>query len=321
VESLIRDPKIRETLIRIVAYEEAQEEKWSNDPILKNNPYRCSWELMDIPADWQIVRKLLMAGMVKKVGRRDYLLVDREAVKNVLTEYESLISPATVETVTAKTTEMPEDLFEIIEGYEDLKLFLKMSLKAEEPVHALLVGPPGTAKSMFLMELERLEGSYFVTAGTMTKVGLRDIIFDGLPKILLIDELDKLADPKDVSALLTWMESGRIIIAKHGLHEERRGRGWVYAACNATKGLPPELLDRFQVFHIKPYTPEQYVRVVTGYLTKRMGVEAGLARYIAQQTQRFTVSVRQAVRIAKLAKTREDVDTITRIIASYGGTP
>jgi len=115
------------------------------------------------------------------------------------------------------------------------------------------------------------------------------------------------------------MESGRIIITKHGLKDERRGKGWVFAACNRLKGLKSELIDRFEVFHIKPYTKEEFMRVVTGYLTKREGVSEALARYIAQRVMEYSVSVRKARDIARMAKTKEDVDELVEIVKKYRG--
>jgi len=318
MEEILSNEEIRSALKRIIEYEEKQMEIFRTDPIYKGlqNPQPW-WELMDIPVEWHIVRKLILAGIVKKIAKKTYRLVDREQVKKMLEEYEKCQKIQEEEVITEKTINIPQDLFDVIEGYDDIKEFILMSLRADEPVHCLLIGAPGTAKSLFLMELERLDGSRFVTAGTATKVGIRDIIFEELPRILLIDEIDKISDPKDLSCLLTWMESGRIIIAKHGKREERRGKGWVFAAGNRIDKLPPELIDRFQVFHIKPYTREQFKRIVTNYLVKRKNIDHELASYIAEKVGEYTVSVREAIRIAKLAKSKEQVDKIIEIIRRY----
>lgn len=314
---LLRDEKIRDGLKRIVEYEEKQLHEFETNPIYKGleqlTPF---WSLLDIPIEWHIVKKLIFAGVVKKIGRRDYILVDRESVKKALQEYEEY-EKIQEEPVVETEVEIPSDLFDVIEGYDDLKEFIHMSLRAEEPVHVLLVGPPGTAKSLFLMELERLNGSRFITAGTATKVGIRDVIYEELPRYLIIDEIDKINDSKDLSAILTWAESGRIIIVKHGLREERKGKGWVFAACNRIDKLPPELIDRFQVFKIRPYTPEQFHRVVTNYLVKRMNKDPELASYIAEKVREYTVSVREAIRVAKLCNTKEEVDKVIKIIRKY----
>jgi len=317
LENLIRDPEIRESLQRIIAHEEKLVEKYRSDPMYEGlrdaNPY---WSLMDIPIEWSVARKLLFAGVIRKAAKKWYILVDREAVKKALKEYEEYRKIREGKIVEVVEKGLPPDLFDVVEGYNDLKEFLFMTLRAEEPVHCLLVGPPGTAKSLILMELERI-GARFITAGTATKVGIRDVIYDELPRLLIIDEIDKISDSRDLASLLTWMESGRIIITKHGLRDERKGKGWVFAASNRLDRLPPELIDRFQVFHIKPYTPEQFVQVVIGYLTKRMNVPQELAKYIAEKVKEYSVRVREAIRVARLAKNKEDVDKFIRIVRRY----
>ena len=52
-------------------------------------------------------------------------------------------------------------LFESIIGYEDIKKIFKMSLISDKPVHILLVGPPASAKTLFMLEFLKLERSYF----------------------------------------------------------------------------------------------------------------------------------------------------------------
>nr|MDO8081719.1 AAA family ATPase [Candidatus Freyarchaeota archaeon] len=204
----------------------------------------------------------------------------------------------------------------MIEGFDDIKEFIRRSLNAEEPVHVLLVGAPGTAKTLFLMEIERL-GGRFITAGTSTRVGIRDVLFDETPRILIVDEVEKVSDQKDLSALLTWMESGRIIVTKHGMQGEKRGKVWVFGACNSDEKLSPELKDRFQVFYIKSYTEEQFRRIVANYLSKRMKVRRDLAAYIAERVGEYTTSVREAVRVARISKSKKDVDSNISIIKKY----
>lgn len=316
LDEVLSSPELREALQKAVAHEEAEVERMANDPVYKDITQIPYWSLLDIPVEWSPVKKLMFAGVVDRPLKRWYILKDREAVKQALAQFEQY--QKALEEKTAKVIEegIPPDLFSIIENFDDIKEYFVLALSAEEPVHVLLIGPPGTAKTLFLMELERL-GGRFITAGTATKVGIRDTIYDELPKILIVDELDKINDQKDLSALLTWMQDGRIIITKHGLRDERKGKGLVFAAANRIRGMPPELLDRFQVFHIKPYTKEQFVRVVTGFLTKRMDVELSRAKYIAQKVQEYSVSVREAVRIARLAKTEEQIDHVVKIIKKY----
>jgi len=71
-----------------------------------------------------------------------------------------------------------------------------MALYADSALHILLVGPPASAKTMFLTSLMRqVKNSYFADGANSTKAGVIDFVFENRPKYLLIDELDKM-DPK-----------------------------------------------------------------------------------------------------------------------------
>jgi hypothetical protein len=45
--------------------------------------------------------------------------------------------------------ELPEDLFEPIEGYSDVKALVRQAIQSEKPVHLLFTGVPRSAKTMF----------------------------------------------------------------------------------------------------------------------------------------------------------------------------
>ena len=311
------DSKLVTALQAIAKYEDRETQRMKKDPVFKGLRTTPYWIWSDIPVEPSTINKLVLAGLVRRLGRRHCYLKDRKAVEAKLKSLllAGLKKPK-VKVESRKSLAIPKDLFDVIEGFEDLKDFIKIVLAADHPVHVLLEGPPGTAKSLMLMELERI-GATFVTAGTATQVGIRDLLFDELPRILVIDELEKINNTKDLSTLLTWMESGRVIITKHNQHEERNGEGIVFAACNSSAKFPPELMDRFQVFKLKPYTDEQFIRVVTGYLTKRKKVKKVLAEYIANRVNEMSISVREAIRLSTLAKSTKDVDRILAITRRY----
>lgn len=311
------ESELIEALKKIIAYEEQKVKEYETNPIYEGLPHTPFWDTQDVGIPWHIVNKLNISGYLNVIGgrRKSYYLKDREKVKGEIERYETISKE---EPAPSTPLEIPSDLFDVIEGYDDLKKVVLRSIQSDEPVHILFVGIPGTAKSLFLQEIERI-GGYFVTMGTTSKVGLRDIIFDETPRYLIIDEIDKLTNRKDISALLTWMESGRIKIDLHEKHEERRGKGWVFGACNTTKSLPPELLDRFMVFHLRRYEPEQFVRIVKNYLVKRVGIMPKLAGYIANRVVTYTTSVREAIRIARIAKNEKEVDEIISVLQRYRG--
>jgi Holliday junction DNA helicase RuvB len=80
------------------------------------------------------------------------------------------------------------NLFENIIGYEDVKKIFKMSLNSDKPVHILLVGPPASAKTLFMLEFLKLERSYFTLGSHSTKAGMFDYLFDYRPRYLLVEK-------------------------------------------------------------------------------------------------------------------------------------
>src|SRR5438093_8390574 len=68
-------------------------------------------------------------------------------------------------------------LFEDIIGYDHIKRLFRLSLESDSVTHILLVGPPASAKTMFLTSLmHRLENSYFTDGGSSTKAGMIDYL-------------------------------------------------------------------------------------------------------------------------------------------------
>lgn len=295
-------PDYIEALEKILEFEENNDRDWTS---------------YDVKVDGGTLYRLMTKGIIKVTFRsrstKRYRLIDVEATRHAL---KLLKEPEE----NYEEVELPDDMFDVIEGFDDIKFLFRMSLTSEEPVHILLVGPPGTAKSLFLMEIERLPGSVFVTMGGASKSGLRDVIMEYQPRYLIIDELHTLSDRRDVSALLTWMEQGRVVktvATRAGGRSEVKGKGWVFAAANTTKPIPNELLSRFEVLHLPEYSPDQFVRVTVNLLTKRMNKSPELAKYIAGRVLEYSRDVREAVRIARMAKSVEDVDKIVEIVKKY----
>ena len=198
--------------------------------------------------------------------------------------------------------EIPDDLFSDIIGHDDVKELLKACLKAERPVHVLLAGPPALAKTLFLWDIERVAGdlAVWLVGSATSKAGLWDLIAERQPRLLLIDELDKM-NAADTAALLSMMEGGRLVRAKKGRELDLVNPIWVVAATNRLHGLSPELLSRFAVRKIAAYTRSDYYSVVKGVLVRREDVEESLAEDIAHRLDGMSQDVRDAVRVARLA--------------------
>ena len=234
-------------------------------------------------------------------------------------EAERLLEPEKPPEVGEGPVEIPDDIFAPLVGFDDLKEFIIKSLRGEKPVHVLIISPPATAaKSTILNEIERIQGAtYLSVGGTATRAGLRDMLIEK-PRILLLDELDKCQNDLDLSALTTWMESGRVTVAKHGVRQDVKGKGWVIAAANTKRGIRPELLSRFAVFNIPPYGRDEYMEVVRRVLTMREGTDPELAGYIARRmADEGSRDVRDCVRLARLGKNKEEVDKFLETMGRY----
>jgi len=216
---------------------------------------------------------------------------------------------------------IPEDLFSVIYNHDDIKTIFQMSLRSDTPVHVLLIGKPACAKSLFLSELARLPGSLYALGGTSTKAGIRYIIASGV-RYLIIDELDKIDNAGDLSALLEWMESGTLSILQHGKYILLQHPGWVFSACNRTDKIPEELLSRFVKMYIPEYTDEELKGVIKKILTEREKKTEEEAEIIADIVIGYLGSKdpRDAIKIARLSKSKDDIETVAKIMKKYGET-
>ena len=81
--------------------------------------------------------------------------------------------------------------FENIQGYDDIKDLVKRALDAEDNYNLLFIGPPASAKTLFLLGiLESRKRVYFDGSNTTNRI--LDILEEKRPKIICIDELDKM---------------------------------------------------------------------------------------------------------------------------------
>jgi len=214
---------------------------------------------------------------------------------------------------------LPSNMFSIIEGYNDIKDLFTQSLHVNNPVHLLLVGPPASSKSLFLEEINRLPRSMFILGGTSSKAGIADLVFSYKPKYLIIDELDKINRSKDLSALLTIMESGKLVEAKYKRYNVVNTRMWVFSAANRTNKIPPELLSRFWVLYLSTYTDEELERVIIKVLTEREGKSMSLSKYIADKVinELRSKDPRDGIKIARLSTNKESVDRCVTVMKKY----
>ena len=99
--------------------------------------------------------------------------------------------------------------FHNTQGYDDIKDIVRRVLDAEDNYNLLFIGPPASAKTLFLLGILdiRKNGVYFDGSNTTNRI--LDVLEQERPKVICIDELDKM--PRTFqNQLLNFIESGRI---------------------------------------------------------------------------------------------------------------
>ena len=276
-----------------------------------------SWlgfEWYEVHTSPQILNKMVTARILditfSSHSSTHYVVRDPDTVAKALMALEA---PVVEEAV----LEIPGDLFDVIVGHEKVKRILSLSLASPRPVHVLLVGPVATAKSLFLSELVRLPDARFALGGTSSRAGIAEYLLVEKPRYLILDEMDKM-DMKELSVLLTLMESGIVSRLKKRMTEAEQLTCWVFAGANTVDKIPTELKSRFLVLRLPHYSDGEFREVSRTVLAKREGIWGPLSDHIIEQVLAHSRDVRDCVKIARLAAIQEDVDELVGLMWPTG---
>lgn len=282
------------------------------DAYFANRPGLTFWEDYELGLLPIEAKNLMNARLIKMVFRsnktRGYR-VDREAVQEHMRQQE------TINEMFHPENAVPDDLFRSIINYDELKDLFRIAIKSDRNMGILMIGPPASAKSMFLLELSRLPGARYITASSATKSGLVDILLDDEPKYLLVDELDK-ANARDYDALLSLMETGIVQRNQHSLHTQKVLKTKVFAACNSDRNIPPELgKSRMVPLRFHAYNTEELKTIGVSILTTHEGLAPDIARTIVNMvvSKMGIVDPRDFLKVARL-RAGDDVESIETVI-------
>jgi len=206
--------------------------------------------------------------------------------------------------------------FEEIVGHDDIKNIFVKAMHSKRPVHLLLVGSPGSAKTMFLTEIMRhLKGSYFVIGSNTTKAGLVNQLFERRPKFLLIDELEKMS-VTDQASLLHLMETGIISETKINKTRQMVLSSWVFATANSVDKVIEQLLSRFVKLKVSQYSFEEFSEIAL-FKLRNENVDESLARSIAQKVWNRLGSrdIRDVIKVSRLASNVQDIDFVIKMLS------
>ena len=263
--------------------------------------YRIGWSWRHVRIWPATLSRLFKDGYLDNVFRSNsftgYKLNEKAKALLLANQQEASAEPQSEPLV-----ELGDDLFSDIIGHEEVKELLTATLLAEKPVHVMLTGPPALAKTLFLWDIEQTFGeqAIWLVGSATSKAGLWDLVAEREPRILLIDEMDKM-NAVDMAALLTMMEGGRLVRAKRGRELDIHNPLKVIAASNRMEKLSPELRSRFAIRKLNPYSRSEFLTVVKGVLVRKESLTSELAEEIAKKLDGRSQDVRDAIRIARLA--------------------
>lgn len=298
IEILAERPDYLRYFEEMVAWEEADNVREKADWEMGLS----GWTWAQVHTPTFAITNLITRGIVDEIYRsrssqncRLTSLSDtKEALDMVLRAVGGTGQPKTIPVAT-------DHLFDLVIGQERAKSVLTWALESTKPVHVLLNGSPGTAKTMLLEEISKLPGGMMYDGGLMTKAGLVGMLLKEQPKYLCIDELSTMS-PADMTPLLNLMETGRVTRLQHRHLDNVQMQTWVFAGSNHTKNLTEQMKNRYVVVDVPPYNKEDFKKVAFGVLTQQEGVGPQVAQVIVDMAADFTLEIRKVRDVARMAK-------------------
>ena len=204
-----------------------------------------------------------------------------------------------------------------IEGYADIKDLVRRALDQWENYNLLFVGPPASAKTLFLLGiLEWRKGVYFDGSNTTNRI--LDALEVERPGVICIDELDKMSRQFQ-NQLLNFLESGRIKVDQQRKSYDFVIKGAkVFATCNEINRLSKPLQSRFRRLHLPPYTKEQFLNIAVKVCPR---LKEELSRLIGEEVwKQGSKDIRDVISLGKLIRKGdgpEEIEGLVKTLAKY----
>lgn len=319
-EDYLRDKhEYAEILSRIVDYEEKH--KGEESTFTKDTEYDVGWKYDDVGVPPQRLYQLTINGFLEKLFDSNsttvYTLKDREKVKRALDNLNTGEDGMMEEMHNFPSEDdLPEDLFDDVIGYEQVKWVLRRALTTDDIVNVLMVGPPGSAKTVFLLAMQELEGAEFVSGKSSSGPGVLDVMFEQTPKYLAIDEFDDM--DKDTQKVLSQhMDTGIVDETKYGKDRTLKTNTNTFGSANSTSGIIKQVQDRFVDLHFDAYTKDEFDEICRHLLPRREGVSEEEASTIADKIWDIEgeANVRKAISVARLS--RGDPEKVIAVLDDY----
>jgi Holliday junction DNA helicase RuvB len=211
--------------------------------------------------------------------------------------------------------------FSDIHLYDDLKLLLSRMLVSKEPMHCVLIGPPASRKTMFLLSIRKsMTDVFFIDATNASGPGIVDKLFTHpRTRIILIDEIEKMPK-RDQNMLLNLLETGTLVSTKVRKTQEMKFRDFkLFATSNDIERLSKPLRSRLMEFHLPEYNFDEFREIVEKLAANRYRLNREIADKIASVVwyEMGTKDVRDALQLMKLIRSVDDVEKTARTIMKY----
>ena len=169
--------------------------------------------------------------------------------------------------------------------------------------------------------LDHFKGkAYFVDGTTASGMGIIDYLFDHNDlKFLLIDEIDKL-NKKDQKTLLNVMKTGILSDVKAKSSKSARQTQMhlsIYATSNDTSNILTPLLSRFIKLKLPEYDLEIFTEICQKLLSRKYDKDHEIIQAIVQYVWEHTRDIREAIAIAKIVDTSDEVNSIASTLRRY----
>lgn len=260
------------------------------------------------------------SGLEAIFGKFDGSESDFESIEDFNAEVDRKLRPRLGQLLQSKqpSPRTEEEFFSEIVGYSDIKKLL-MKCILSDSVHVILDGPPASAKSLFLYEMEKnLDRVYFVDCTNTTGPGLVDYLFRNDVKYLLLDEVEKMSY-NDQNVLLNVLETGVLTSTKVKKTGSKKLDMSVYATTNNIDEISKPFRSRFLEFSLPPYTYNEFCDIAVKLTGQRDGHDRETGMKIAETVWNKLNSrdVRDVIQISKLTKSIEDIEFVAAILQKY----
>ena len=210
--------------------------------------------------------------------------------------------------------------FDSIQGYDDIENIVRRALDSNDNYNLLLIGAPASSKILFLLGIMEQEPKAVLFDGTNSTNRILDVLEEQRPKIICLDEIDKLSKPFQ-EKLLMFLESGRVKVdmVKRSYDFTIPGAK-VFATANDINKLSKPLSSRLRKLFLPPYTQEQFLQVAVKVLPKKLKEET--VHIIASQVWNSSKDVRDLISVGKLIRNNdgpEEVEQVLNTLTKYSG--